>query len=155
MANRARKHAAVMEPPAREAMLGKSAKVLFVFMGIFFCQGEICSAGSRLFVERSIYDEFVAKLAAMAQSVKLGHGLDPDTKMGPLVSQAQQQRVLDYVRIGKESKASAVAGGKSPEGPLAKGYFVEPTVFRDVTCDMRIAREEIFGPVVCALPFIG
>lgn len=143
---------------------GKSPNIVFadadldaalkgVFMGIFFCQGEICSAGSRVFVERSIYDDFVGKLGAMAQAVKLGHGLDPDTKMGPLVSKAQQERVLNYVRLGKEGKANAIAGGRAPDGPLAGGYFVEPTVFRDVTCEMCIAREEIFGPVVCALPF--
>ena len=143
---------------------GKSPNIVFadadleaalkgVFMGIFFCQGEICSAGSRLFIEQNIYDEFVARLAAMAQAVKLGHGLDPETKMGPLVSKSQQQRVLDYIRLGNEAKAKPLAGGKSPDGHLAKGYFVEPTVFRDVTGEMRIAREEIFGPVVCALPF--
>jgi aldehyde dehydrogenase (NAD+)/phenylacetaldehyde dehydrogenase len=143
---------------------GKSPNIVFadadleaalkgVFMGIFFCQGEICSAGSRVFVEESIYDSFVARLADMAKTVKLGHGLDPETRMGPLVSRAQQERVLDYVRIGKEQKASAIAGGRSPDGPLANGYFVEPTVFANVTNDMRIAREEIFGPVVCAIPF--
>src|SRR6185295_18633175 len=73
--------------------------------------------------------------------------------MGPLVSRGQQERVLDYIRIGKEAKASVAAGGKSPDGPLAGGFFVEPTVFAGVANDMRIAREEIFGPVVCALPF--
>jgi acyl-CoA reductase-like NAD-dependent aldehyde dehydrogenase len=143
---------------------GKSPNIVFgdadleaalkgVFMGIFFCQGEICSAGSRLFVEESIYDKFVAQLADMAKAVRLGHGLDPETKMGPLVSRAQQERVLEYVGIGKAEKAQAVAGGKSPNGALAGGYFVEPTVFAGVTNNMRIAREEIFGPVVCALPF--
>ena len=143
---------------------GKSPNIVFadadleaalkgVFMGIFFCQGEICSAGSRLFVEETIYDKFVAQLADMAKAVRLGHGLDPETKMGPLVSRNQQQRVLDYIRIGKEAKASVAAGGKSPDGSLAGGYFVEPTVFAGVTNDMRVAREEIFGPVVCALPF--
>jgi acyl-CoA reductase-like NAD-dependent aldehyde dehydrogenase len=143
---------------------GKSPNIVFadadleaalkgVFMGIFFCQGEICSAGSRLFVEESIYDKFVAQLADMAKAVRLGHGLDPETKMGPLVSRAQQERVLEYVGIGKSEKAEAVAGGKSPNGALAGGCFVEPTVFAGVTNDMRIAREEIFGPVVCALPF--
>lgn len=143
---------------------GKSPNIVFadadleaalkgVFMGIFFCQGEICSAGSRLFVEESIYDKFVAQLADMAKSVRLGHGLEPETKMGPLVSRSQQERVLDYIRIGTEGKASVAAGGKAPDGALAGGCFVEPTVFADVTNDMRIAREEIFGPVVCALPF--
>jgi acyl-CoA reductase-like NAD-dependent aldehyde dehydrogenase len=143
---------------------GKSPNIVFadadleaalkgVFMGIFFCQGEICSAGSRLFVEETIYDEFTARLAEMARAVKLGHGLDPETKMGPLVSRAQQERVLDYVRIGSEGKAKTLSGGKAPDGPLAHGYFVEPTVFAGVTNDMRIAREEIFGPVVCALSF--
>ena len=143
---------------------GKSPNIVFadadieaalkgVFMGIFFCQGEICSAGSRVFVEESIYDSFVARLADMAKTVKLGHGLDPDTKMGPLVSRAQQERVLDYVRIGTESKANPLSGGKAPDGPLKNGFFVEPTVFAGVTNDMRIAREEIFGPVVCAIPF--
>ncbi|MGI8602975.1 MAG: aldehyde dehydrogenase family protein [Verrucomicrobiales bacterium] len=142
---------------------GKSPNIVFadadleaalkgVFMGVFFCQGEICSAGSRLFVQESIYDGFVARLADMARGVRLGHGLDAETKMGPLVSREQQQRVLNYVRLGSE-KATPVAGGKAPEGALASGFFVEPTVFAGVTNDMVIAREEIFGPVVCALPF--
>jgi phenylacetaldehyde dehydrogenase len=143
---------------------GKSPNIVFadadleaalkgVFMGIFFCQGEICSAGSRLFIERGIYDEFVDRLADMARSVKLGHGLDAATKMGPLVSQEQQRRVLDYVRIGREEKATAVAGGGAPLGELQAGFFVEPTVFVGVHNQMRIAREEIFGPMVCAIPF--
>ncbi|MDB6035698.1 MAG: betaine-aldehyde dehydrogenase [Verrucomicrobiales bacterium] len=143
---------------------GKSPNIVFadadieaalkgVFMGIFFCQGEICSAGSRVFVEQTIYDDFVARLADMAKSVRLGHGLDPETKMGPLVSREQQQRVLDYIRIGTEEKAELVAGAKSPDGALANGFFVEPTVFAKVNNDMRIAREEIFGPVACVLPF--
>jgi aldehyde dehydrogenase (NAD+) len=143
---------------------GKSPNIVFadadmeaalkgVFMGIFFCQGEICSAGSRVFVEESIYENFVGRLADMAKTVKLGHGLDPDTKMGPLVSRAQQERVLDYVRIGKEARASLLSGGTAPDGPLKAGFFVEPTVFGGVTNDMRIAREEIFGPVLCAIPF--
>ena len=143
---------------------GKSPNIVFadadleaalkgVFMGIFFCQGEICSAGSRLFVERGIYDEFVERLAEMARSVKLGHGLDASTKMGPLVSAEQQRRVLDYVRIGSEESALAVAGGNAPGGDLRSGFFVEPTVFARVDNRMRIAREEIFGPVVCAIPF--
>jgi acyl-CoA reductase-like NAD-dependent aldehyde dehydrogenase len=140
---------------------GKSPNIVFadadleaalkgVFMGVFFCQGEICSAGSRLLVERGIYDEFVAQLADMARGVKLGHGLSAETKMGPLVSRAQQQRVLHYIGIGTGEKATALTGGKAPPGA---GYFVEPTVFSGVTNTMRIAQEEIFGPVVCAIPF--
>jgi acyl-CoA reductase-like NAD-dependent aldehyde dehydrogenase len=143
---------------------GKSPNIVFadadleaalkgVFMGIFFCQGEICSAGSRLFVEESIYDQFTAQLANMAKSVRLGHGLDPETKMGPLVSKNQQQRVLGYIEQGKAAKAEVLAGGGSPDGPLSGGFFVQPTVFSKVTNDMSIAREEIFGPVVCALSF--
>ncbi len=143
---------------------GKSPNIVFadadmeqalrgVFMGIFFCQGEICSAGSRLFLEDSIYEEFVARLGTMAQAVKLGHGLDPETKMGPLVSREQQQRVLDYIRIGKAENAEAISGGCAPEGALKNGCFVEPTVFAKVSNTMRIAQEEIFGPVVCAIPF--
>ena len=143
---------------------GKSPNIVFadadleaalkgVFMGIFFCQGEICSAGSRLFVEQAIYDEFVAQLAGMAKSVRLGHGLDPETKMGPLVSRSQQERVLGYIEQGKAAKANVLAGGRKPDGLLAEGFFVEPTVFSQVTNEMSIAREEIFGPVVCALPF--
>jgi acyl-CoA reductase-like NAD-dependent aldehyde dehydrogenase len=143
---------------------GKSPNIVFgdadleaalkgVFQGIFFCQGEICSAGSRLFVEQCIYDEFVSRLADMARNVKLGHGLDASTKMGPLVSKAQQQRVLSYIEVGAEERARVVAGGKAGTGSLAAGFFVEPTIFSGVHNRMRIAREEIFGPVVCAIPF--
>jgi phenylacetaldehyde dehydrogenase len=143
---------------------GKSPNIVFddadmdaalkgVFFGIFFCQGEICSAGSRLFVQRGIYDEFVQRLADMARSVKLGHGLNADTKMGPLVSRSQQKTVLDYIKIGSDENASPLAGGNAPGGELREGFFVEPTVFSGVDNSMRIAQEEIFGPVVCALPF--
>ncbi len=143
---------------------GKSPNIVFadadleaalkgVFMGIFFCQGEICSAGSRLLVERGIHDEFVARLADMARGVKLGHGLSAETKMGPLVSRAQQERVLGYTRLGVEEQARTLCGGRAPGGALADGFFVEPTVFGGVNNRMRIAQEEIFGPVVCAIPF--
>ena len=143
---------------------GKSPNIVFadadleaalkgVFMGIFFCQGEICSAGSRLFVEESIYDEFVGRLAETARGIRLGHGLDPETKMGPLVSRDQQQRVLEYVQIGKDAGATPLAGGNAVNGELAGGFFVQPTVFAGVDNAMRIAREEIFGPVACAIPF--
>jgi acyl-CoA reductase-like NAD-dependent aldehyde dehydrogenase len=107
-----------------------------------------------VFVEESIFEDFVGNLAEMAKGVRLGHGLDPDTKMGPLVSAEQQKRVLEYVRVGKEERCTALAGsGGAPGGVLAGGFFVEPTVFTNVTNECRIAREEIFGPVVCAIPF--
>jgi len=143
---------------------GKSPNIVFadadfeaalkgVFGGVFFCQGEICSAGSRLFIEESIHDAFVTRLADMAKAVKQGHGLNPATQMGPLVSRNQQQRVLDYIADGRESKATLRAGGERPRGALSEGFFVEPTVFSGVNKNMRIASEEIFGPVVCAMPF--
>jgi acyl-CoA reductase-like NAD-dependent aldehyde dehydrogenase len=143
---------------------GKSPNIVFadadleaalkgVFMGIFFCQGEICSAGSRLLVEASICEEFVGRLADMARGVRLGHGLDAETKMGPLVSREQQQRVLALVEKGTCDGARPLSGGRAPAGALAGGFFVEPTVFTDVRADHRIAREEVFGPVICAMPF--
>ena len=122
--------------------------------GIFINQGQSCIAGSRLFVQRSIYDAVVEGLAAHADSIRLGNGLDPDVQMGPLVSEAQQQRVLGYIQLGQEEGATLVAGGYAPQDSvLADGYYVRPTVFRDVTNSMRIAQEEIFGPVVCVIPF--
>ena len=143
---------------------GKSPNIVFAdadleaalkgaFMGIFFCQGEICSAGSRLFVEESIFEEFTGRLADMAKGIRLGHGLDPETKMGPLVSEEQQRRVLSAIALGKGEGAKLLVGGQAPEGALASGCFVEPTVFTGVNNAMRIAKEDIFGPVVCALPF--
>ena len=143
---------------------GKSPNIVFddadmeaalkgVFFGIFFCQGEICSAGSRLFVQRGVFDEFVAELSRMARGVKLGHGLNEDTKMGPLVSRNQQQTVLDFIRVGQDERATALTGGHAPNGELADGFFVEPTIFTDVDNSMAIAQQEIFGPVVCAIPF--
>jgi acyl-CoA reductase-like NAD-dependent aldehyde dehydrogenase len=143
---------------------GKSPNIVFAdadreaalkgaFMGIFFCQGEICSAGSRLFVEASIFDEFVGKLAEMAKGVVLGHGLAAETKMGPLVSAEQRDRVLGHVAAGKAVGAKAIAGGNAPGGALAGGFFVEPTVFTGVKPEMSIATDDIFGPVVCAVPF--
>ena len=142
---------------------GKSPNIVFsdadlesalkgVFMGIFFCQGEICSAGSRLFVQDSICRDFLFASGGDGGIGASRAWARSETKMGPLVSREQQERVLDHIRVGKE-KAHTVAGGRAPDGVLADGYFVEPTVFAGVTSDMRIAREEIFGPVVCALPF--
>ncbi|MBL8347588.1 MAG: aldehyde dehydrogenase family protein [Rubrivivax sp.] len=123
-------------------------------MAVFQNSGQICSAGTRLFVQRPIYEAFVQRVAAFAKTLKVGNPLDPATQLGPVVSAEQLDRVTGYLALGKEQGARAVAGGgRLTEGDLARGYYVEPTVFADVRDDMRIAREEIFGPVISALPF--
>jgi len=123
-------------------------------MAVFSNTGQICSAGSRLFVERKIYDEFVGRVAEFARNLKVGNGLDPDVQIGPLVSSKQLERVTGYMVAGKNEGASLVTGGaRLSDGDLASGYFVPPTVFKDVSDAMTIAREEIFGPVVSAIPF--
>lgn len=121
---------------------------------VFFNQGQVCCAGTRLFVENKIYDDFVSKLADKAKNLRLGPGLSEDTQMGPLVSDDQLKRVTGYLEIGKKEGAKPVCGGdRAKDGDLSKGYFVQPTVFSGVTNKMRIAKEEIFGPVVSAIPF--
>jgi aldehyde dehydrogenase (NAD+) len=123
-------------------------------MAVYMNSGQICSAGTRLFVQRSIYGEFVERVADFAKKLRVGDPLDPQTQMGPLVSAEQLDRVCGYLEIGKEQGARALAGGaRLTEGALADGFFVPPTLFVDVRDDMRIAREEIFGPVAAALPF--
>src|ERR1700732_1287556 len=123
-------------------------------MAVFSNSGQICSAGTRLFVEQKIYNEFTDRVAAFGKSLRVGNGLDPETQIGPLVSEQQLERVTGYLSLGKQEGARAKAGGERlTEGPLAKGYFVPPTVFADVRDDMRIAQEEIFGPVISAIPF--
>src|SRR5277367_2882162 len=123
-------------------------------MGVFANSGQICSAGTRLFVERRVYDEFVGRVAAFGDGLRVGNGSDPATQIGPLVSAQQLERVTSYLSIGKQEGARALSGGdRLTEGSFAKGYFVPPTVFADVRDDMRIAREEIFGPVISAIPF--
>jgi aldehyde dehydrogenase (NAD+) len=123
-------------------------------MATFANSGQICSAGTRLFVERKVYDEFVGRVAEFGNSLRVGNGIDPDTQIGPLVSEQQLDRVTGYLNIGQQEGARPIAGGKRlTEGPFAKGYFVPPTVFADVRDDMRIAQEEIFGPVISAIPF--
>ncbi len=123
-------------------------------MAVFQNSGQICSAGTRLFVQRPIYEEFVQRVATHAKSLKVGDPLDPSTQLGPLVSAEQLARVSGYLALGREQGARTLAGGERlMTGALAQGYFVAPTVFADVTDPMRIAREEIFGPVISALPF--
>ena len=123
-------------------------------MGVFANSGQACCAGTRIFVERPIHDEFVAAAAELAEGLRVGNSLDPATRIGPVVSEAQLDRVTGYIDIGRSEGARAVAGGRRLDGDgLADGYFVAPTLFADVEDGMRIATEEIFGPVACVLPF--
>ncbi|MBB6627543.1 aldehyde dehydrogenase [Nocardioides sp. KIGAM211] len=144
---------------------GKSPNIVFpdadlanalsgVMAGIFAASGQTCIAGSRVLVHEDIYDEFGKALAERASRIKLGDPLDPASEMGTVASQAQLDKVLGYIDIGVKEGAVLAAGGKRPDAPeLAKGLFVEPTVFMEVTNDMRIAREEIFGPVASLIRF--
>ena len=121
--------------------------------GVFWNQGEICSAGTRVFVERGIYDDAVNAMGERATGIVLGDPSDDGTTMGPLVSREQQERVQHYLEVG-EGEARLAAQGATPQDPsLANGYFVPPTIFADVTNDATIAREEIFGPVMSVIPF--
>ena len=141
---------------------GKSPNIFFAdadfeaaidgaLFGVFINQGEVCSAGSRILVQRSIYSKFVEAMAEKAKNIKLGPPLERDTKMGPLVSKEQYDRVRSYLEIGKK-EAKLASGGDRPSG-FAKGYYVSPTIFYDVDNSARIAREEIFGPVASVIPF--
>ena len=118
--------------------------------GIFLNSGQVCTAGSRILVESSIHDEFVSNLVKATGSMKLGPGLDDETGMGPVVSEEQLERVTGYIDIGKSEGAEVASGGERPSD-LGDGYFVQPTIFTGVRNDMRIAQEEIFGPVVAVL----
>jgi aldehyde dehydrogenase (NAD+) len=122
--------------------------------GFLAYSGQACESGTRLLVSDKLHDEFVEKLVARINSLRLGDPLDPATGIGPVVSKEQQNRVLKYIEIGKQEGATLAAGGRVPEGEeYERGYWVEPTIFTDVTNDMRIAREEIFGPVLCVLRY--
>jgi phenylacetaldehyde dehydrogenase len=117
--------------------------------GIFRNSGQVCVAGSRLFVHKSVFDKVVDGVVERAKKLKVGSGMEPDTQMGPLVSQKQLERVSGYIQSGSEEGAEVVVGGKRVEG---KGYFIQPTVLAQTHRDMKVVREEIFGPVVCAMP---
>ena len=143
---------------------GKSPNIIFpdadmkyavrgAMNAIFFNSGQVCTAGSRLFVHASVYDQVLSGLTDYAGKMKLGVGIDPATEVGPLVSQEQLERVTGYVEKGKQEGATVTTGGTRPAGEQYPGYFMQPTVFDKVSDDMTIAREEIFGPVVAALPF--
>jgi aldehyde dehydrogenase (NAD+) len=142
---------------------GKSPNIIFAdadldaaatgaMASVFFNQGEVCSAGSRLLVERKAYNRMVEAVSQRAQALKIGDPADSETQMGAQVSQEQYEKVLRYIDLGKQEGASvACGGGAYAEG--GSGWFVRPTVFADVTNDMKIARDEIFGPVVAVIPF--
>ncbi len=141
---------------------GKSPNIFFAdadfeaaidgaLFGVFINQGEVCSAGSRVLVEKKIYKKFVDAMTEKAKRIKLGPPLERDTKMGPLVSKEQWERVRGYQEVGKQ-EAKVATGGGVPKS-LQKGYYVEPTIFYDVDNSARIAREEIFGPVCAVIPF--
>jgi aldehyde dehydrogenase (NAD+) len=123
-------------------------------MAIFANSGQVCTAGSRLFVERSVYDQVSEGVAAIGAKLRVGNGLDPDTDMGPLVSQRQMERVLGYMTLGQDEGARPLTGGGRVTTPgNESGYFVQPTVLTGVDNRMRIAQEEIFGPVCSVIPF--
>ncbi|MBV9610839.1 MAG: aldehyde dehydrogenase [Acidobacteriaceae bacterium] len=142
---------------------GKSPNIVFAdanidiavqtaFWAIFWNKGEVCVAGSRLMVERPVYDEVVEKLATMAKNAVLGDPLDLNTQIGPMASKAEYDKVLGYIESGKESTAKLVAGGGTSK-INGKGLFIEPTVFANASNDLKISREEIFGPVLPVIPF--
>ena len=141
---------------------GKSPNIFFAdadfeaaidgaLFGVFINQGEVCSAGSRILVEKKIYSKFVDAMTEKAKKIKLGPPLERETKMGPLVSKEQYDRVTSYQEIGKKEAKVATGGGRPRQ--FSKGYYVEPTIFCDVSNSARIAREEIFGPVAAVIPF--
>jgi betaine-aldehyde dehydrogenase len=143
---------------------GKSPNVVFAdadfdaavdgaLFGAFANQGEVCSAGSRLLVERRIYPQMLDALASKVSRIRLGDPLDRETKMGPLVSEEQMDKVLGYIAIGRKEGRLITGGNRATAGALAQGFFVEPTIFADVDNSARIAQEEIFGPVLVVIPF--
>lgn len=130
------------------------AAVDYALFGIFCNQGQVCSAGSRLLLEESIYDRFIEAMVEKVKTIKVGPGLNEKNHMGPVVSEAQLNKVLDYINIGKNEGARLIAGGKRiAEEGFEKGWFIEPTIFADTKPDMRIVQEEIFGPVLVVQKF--
>lgn len=151
--------------PSTLELGGKSANIFFndlnfekaldgAQLGILFNQGQVCCAGSRIFVQSGIYDTFVPALVEAFNRVKVGNPLDEQTQMGAQINEKQVETILNYVKIGQEEGATILAGGhRLTENELGKGCFVAPTLLGDVTNDMRVAREEIFGPVACVIKF--
>jgi acyl-CoA reductase-like NAD-dependent aldehyde dehydrogenase len=151
--------------PATLELGGKSANIYFADcqwdkaiegtqIGILFNQGQVCCAGSRVFVQEGIYDTFLAEMKAAFEKIKIGLPWEEDTIMGTQIDEAQLNKILAYVEVGKQEGAKLVTGGKRiTDGGLDKGFFMAPTIFADVDNKMRIAQEEIFGPVVCVIKF--
>jgi aldehyde dehydrogenase (NAD+) len=151
--------------PVTMELGGKSANIVFadanfdnavkgVVSGIFAATGQTCVAGSRALIQRSIYDEFVAKFVDFARTARMGDPLDTATQVGPITTRPQYEKVLDYIDIARNEGAKCVLGGGPAHRPeCGDGWFVEPTVFIDVRPDMRIAKEEVFGPVLSIIPF--
>jgi (Z)-2-((N-methylformamido)methylene)-5-hydroxybutyrolactone dehydrogenase len=144
---------------------GKSANIVFddadldqavkgVVSGIFAATGQTCIAGSRALIQRSIHADFVERLLALAKTARMGDPLDPSTQVGPVTTRPQYEKVLDYIRIAKEEGAVVRLGGTPAQREeCGTGWFVEPTIFTDVNPEMRIANEEVFGPVLSVIPF--
>ncbi|HSH00044.1 MAG TPA: aldehyde dehydrogenase family protein, partial [candidate division Zixibacteria bacterium] len=160
------KNAAESLTPVTLELGGKSPNIIFAdadipaaikgaINGIFYGKGELCCAGSRLLVERSCYDTVLEGIQALVAKMQVGDPFDKKTRVGALVSREQQERVLRYIQIGKDEGARLICGGGQPalDEPFNRGCFVQPTVFADVTNQMRIAREEIFGPALAVIPF--
>ena len=151
--------------PATLELGGKSANIFFsdadinmalegIQLGILFNQGQVCSAGSRIFVQEDFYDEFIEKVVEAFEKVKVGNPLDPNTQMGAQVSETQLNKILKYIEIGKKEGAKVITGGERfVEGDAKNGYFMKPTLLVDVDNNMRVAREEIFGPVGVVIKF--
>ena len=143
---------------------GKSPNIFFAdadfeaavdgaLFGVFINQGEVCSAGSRVLIQRPIYKKMLDAMVEKAKGIKLGDGMDKSVKMGPVVSREQLERISKYQAIGKKEAKLAIGGGRPKDADLQRGYFVEPTIFFDVDNSAQIAREEIFGPVMSVIPF--
>lgn len=151
--------------PATLELGGKSANIVFpdanmdravegAALAILWNQGQVCESGARLFVHRSVYQDFLSRLMKHFTHVRVGNPLDEKTQMGAQISETQMNRILGYIAIAKEEGATILTGGKRLQGEkYDNGYFIEPTILVDVRNDMRVAYEEIFGPVLCVIPF--
>ena len=151
--------------PATLELGGKSANIILddadmekalegAQLGILFNQGQVCCAGSRIFVHEDIYDKFVPELVKRFNSVTIGNPLDPNTQMGSQIDKRQMNKILSYVKIGTDEGATLLCGGEQfTENGLENGCFIRPTLLGNVTNDMRVAKEEIFGPVACIIKF--